>query len=115
VVHYAGVACDLDALGRLGRAAGRGQRPRPVRALARPPARQRSAPWRPRASTTPRTSACGEGGALVLGDRGLHERAEILREKGTNRARFFRGQVDKYTWVDVGSSYLPSEICWPRS
>lgn len=52
----------------------------------------------------------GEGGALVVNDPALVERAEIIREKGTNRARFFRGQVDKYTWVDVGSSYLPSEI-----
>jgi len=53
---------------------------------------------------------CGEGGALLINDPGLVERAEIVREKGTNRSRFFRGQVDKYTWVDVGSSYLPSEI-----
>jgi dTDP-4-amino-4,6-dideoxygalactose transaminase len=53
---------------------------------------------------------CGEGGALLIGDPSLVERAEILREKGTNRSRFFRGQVDRYTWVDVGSSYLPSEI-----
>jgi dTDP-4-amino-4,6-dideoxygalactose transaminase len=53
---------------------------------------------------------CGEGGALVINDPALAERAEIIREKGTNRARFFRGQIDKYSWVDVGSSYLPSEI-----
>ncbi len=53
---------------------------------------------------------CGEGGALVINDPQLVERAEIIREKGTNRSRFFRGQVDKYTWVDVGSSYLPSDI-----
>jgi dTDP-4-amino-4,6-dideoxygalactose transaminase len=53
---------------------------------------------------------CGEGGALLINDPSFIERAEILREKGTNRSRFFRGQVDKYTWVDVGSSYLPSEI-----
>ncbi len=52
----------------------------------------------------------GEGGALVIQDETLLERAEILREKGTNRSKFFRGQVDKYTWVDVGSSYLPSEL-----
>ncbi|HVV85015.1 MAG TPA: dTDP-4-amino-4,6-dideoxygalactose transaminase [Kofleriaceae bacterium] len=54
--------------------------------------------------------SCGEGGALVVNDPALVERAEILREKGTNRARFFRGQVDKYTWVDVGSSYLPADL-----
>lgn len=53
---------------------------------------------------------CGEGGALIINDPALAERAEIIREKGTNRSRFFRGQIDKYTWVDVGSSYLPSEI-----
>lgn len=52
----------------------------------------------------------GEGGALLINDPGLAERAEIIREKGTNRSRFFRGQVDKYTWVDIGSSYLPSDI-----
>ncbi|MCS7011589.1 MAG: dTDP-4-amino-4,6-dideoxygalactose transaminase [Anaerolineales bacterium] len=54
--------------------------------------------------------SCGEGGALLINDPALIERAEILREKGTNRSRFFRGQVDKYTWVDIGSSYLPSDI-----
>ncbi len=53
---------------------------------------------------------CGEGGALVINDPSLVERAEIIREKGTDRSRFFRGQVDKYTWVDVGSSYLPSDL-----
>jgi dTDP-4-amino-4,6-dideoxygalactose transaminase len=52
----------------------------------------------------------GEGGALLLRDDALVARAEILREKGTNRSAFFRGQVDKYTWVDLGSSFLPSEI-----
>jgi dTDP-4-amino-4,6-dideoxygalactose transaminase len=53
---------------------------------------------------------CGEGGALLINEPEFIERAEIIREKGTNRSRFFRGQVDKYTWVDVGSSYLPSDI-----
>lgn len=53
---------------------------------------------------------CGEGGALLINDPKYVERAEIIREKGTNRSRFFRGQVDKYTWVDVGSSYLPSDL-----
>jgi len=53
---------------------------------------------------------CGEGGALLINDLRYAERAEIIREKGTNRSRFFRGQVDKYTWVDLGSSYLPSDI-----
>jgi dTDP-4-amino-4,6-dideoxygalactose transaminase len=53
---------------------------------------------------------CGEGGALLVNDPALADRAEIIREKGTNRNRFFRGQVDKYTWVDIGSSYLPSDL-----
>lgn len=53
--------------------------------------------------------SCGEGGAVLINNPALNDRAEILREKGTNRSRFFRGQVDKYTWVDIGSSYLPSE------
>jgi dTDP-4-amino-4,6-dideoxygalactose transaminase len=53
---------------------------------------------------------CGEGGALIINDDSLIERAEIIREKGTNRSRFFRGQIDKYTWMDIGSSYLPSEL-----
>lgn len=52
----------------------------------------------------------GEGGALLINDRDLVERAEIIREKGTNRSKFFRGQVDKYTWMDAGSSYLPGEL-----
>jgi dTDP-4-amino-4,6-dideoxygalactose transaminase len=53
---------------------------------------------------------CGEGGALIINDACFEERAEIIREKGTNRARFFRGQVDKYSWVDVGSSYVMSDL-----
>jgi len=53
---------------------------------------------------------CGEGGALLSSHKEFIERAEIIREKGTNRSKFFRGQVDKYSWVDIGSSYLPSEI-----
>ena len=54
--------------------------------------------------------SCGEGGALLVNDPQYIGRAEIIREKGTNRSRFFRGQVDKYTWVDIGSSYLPSDM-----
>lgn len=53
---------------------------------------------------------CGEGGALVLSDERYADRAEVVREKGTNRSQFFRGVVDKYRWIDIGSSYLPSEI-----
>jgi dTDP-4-amino-4,6-dideoxygalactose transaminase len=54
--------------------------------------------------------SCGEGGALVVNDPAMEDRAEIVREKGTNRSQFMRGQVEKYTWVDVGSSYLPSDM-----
>jgi dTDP-4-amino-4,6-dideoxygalactose transaminase len=54
--------------------------------------------------------ACGEGGALLINDPDLHERAEIIREKGTDRSKFFRGQINKYGWVDLGSSYLPSDL-----
>lgn len=54
--------------------------------------------------------SCGEGGALLINDPKFIESAEIIREKGTNRSRFFRGEVDKYSWVDLGSSYLPSDI-----
>lgn len=54
--------------------------------------------------------SCGEGGALLVNDPAMVERAMVIREKGTNRSQFFRGQVDKYTWVDIGSSYLPSDI-----
>jgi len=54
--------------------------------------------------------SCGEGGALLINDENFIERAEIIREKGTNRSKFFRGEVNKYSWVDIGSSYLPSDI-----
>ena len=108
-VHYAGVACDLDALTALGvpivedNAHGlfgrwRGRPLGSVGALAT------------QSFHDTKNLGCGEGGALVLNDRTLVERAEILREKGTNRSRFFRGQVDKYTWVDLGSSYLPADL-----
>lgn len=108
-VHYAGVACDLDALTALGvpvvedNAHGlfgswRGRPLGSVGALAT------------QSFHDTKNIGCGEGGALVCNDPRFVERAEILREKGTNRARFFRGQVDKYTWVDLGSSYLPSDL-----
>lgn len=55
-------------------------------------------------------SIAGEGGALLINNSAYAERADITREKGTNRSKFFLGQVDKYTWVDVGSSFLPDEL-----
>jgi dTDP-4-amino-4,6-dideoxygalactose transaminase len=54
--------------------------------------------------------SCGEGGALLINDSQFNQQAEILREKGTNRSQFFRGEIDKYTWVDIGSSYLPADL-----
>ena len=112
-VHYAGVACDMDAICAI--ATRRGI------AIVEDNAHGLFARFRGRPLGTfgalatqsfheTKNINCGEGGALVISDLSLFERAEIIREKGTNRSRFFRGQVDKYTWVDVGSSYLPSDM-----
>jgi dTDP-4-amino-4,6-dideoxygalactose transaminase len=112
-VHYAGVACDMTAIGALARSHG-------LRVIE-DAAQALGATYRGRDLGTLGDLGCwsfhetknfisGEGGALVIQDPELVERAEIVREKGTNRTKFFRGQVDKYTWVDVGSSYLPSEL-----
>lgn len=112
-VHYAGVACDLDAIGAI--AAKHGV---PV---IEDNAHGLFATYRGKPLGTfgvlatqsfheTKNVNCGEGGALVINDPALIERAEIIREKGTNRSRFFRGQVDKYTWVDIGSSWLPSDM-----
>ena len=112
-VHYAGVACEMDAI--LDIAARHGVR------VIEDNAHGLYGRYKNRLLGTmgalatlsfheTKNFTCGEGGALIVNDPSLLERAEILREKGTNRSRFFRGQVDKYTWVDVGSSYLPSEL-----
>ncbi len=112
-VHYAGVGCEMDAISAL--AAERGiavvednahglfgtYRGRPL---------GRFGALATQSFHETKNVICGEGGALVVNDADLLERAEIVREKGTNRARFLRGQVDKYTWVDLGSSYLPSDV-----
>jgi dTDP-4-amino-4,6-dideoxygalactose transaminase len=113
VVHYAGVACAMDAIGEIAR--------RHNLVVVEDNAHGLFGHYKSRplggfgALSTlsfheTKNVTCGEGGALLVNDERYIERAEILREKGTNRARFFRGQVDRYTWVDVGSSYLPSEI-----
>lgn len=112
-VHYAGVGCEMDAI--LDITARHGV------AVVEDNAHGLFAAFRGKNLGTfgvmatqsfheTKNVTCGEGGALVINDPGLVERAEIIREKGTNRARFYRGQVDKYSWVDVGSSYLPSDI-----
>jgi dTDP-4-amino-4,6-dideoxygalactose transaminase len=113
VVHYAGVGCDMDAI-------------MDIAARHNLPVIEDNAHGllgayrqRPLGSTgamaalsfhETKNFTCGEGGALLLNDSRLIERAEILREKGTDRSRFFRGQVDKYGWIDIGSSYLPSDL-----
>ncbi len=113
VVHYAGVACEMDAIGALAKRHGI--------AVVEDNAHGLFGAYRGRPLGSFGTLAtqsfhetknvmCGEGGALVINDESLVGRAEIVREKGTNRARFFRGLVDKYSWVEPGSSYLPSEI-----
>ncbi|TZF91202.1 dTDP-4-amino-4,6-dideoxygalactose transaminase [Lysobacter lacus] len=113
VVHYAGVACEMDAILAVARRHGLH--------VVEDAAQAIFSTYRGRPLGTIGDIGClsfhetkniisGEGGALLLRDPRFAERAEILREKGTDRSRFFRGQVDKYTWVDVGSSYLPGEI-----
>ncbi len=113
VVHYAGVSCDMDAINEI--AARHGL------AVIEDNAHGLGGRYRGRALGSIGTMAtqsfhetknvqCGEGGALVFNDASYFARAEIIREKGTNRSQFFRGMVDKYRWVDLGSSYLPSEI-----
>lgn len=113
VVHYAGVACEMDAILDIARRHGlavvedaaqgimSSYRGRPLGALGELGAFS---------FHETKNIISGEGGALICRDDTYCERAEIIREKGTNRSKFFRGQVDKYTWVDVGSSYLPGEI-----
>jgi dTDP-4-amino-4,6-dideoxygalactose transaminase len=113
-VHYAGVSCAMNRIGEIARKHG-------LRVIE--DAAQGVNSWyNGRALGSigdlgtysfheTKNYICGEGGALCVNDPVLVERAEILRDKGTNRRQFFRGQTDKYTWVDVGSSYVPSEIC----
>jgi dTDP-4-amino-4,6-dideoxygalactose transaminase len=112
-VHYAGVACEMDPILEVARAAGA--------AVVEDNAHGLFGAYQGRPLGTLGALAtlsfhetknlfCGEGGALLVNDPDLAARAEILREKGTDRSRFFRGEVDRYTWVDVGSSYLPSDL-----
>lgn len=113
VVHYAGVGCEMDAIVRTAAEHGLAIVEDNAHGLFGQYRGQRLGSFGVMSTLSfheTKNLTCGEGGALVLNDVRLVERAEILREKGTNRARFFRGQVDRYTWVDVGSSYLPSEI-----
>ncbi len=112
-VHYAGVACEMDAISTVAEKYG-------LRVIE-DAAQGVMAKYKGRYLGTLGDFGCysfhetknysmGEGGAIVINDPAFIERAEILREKGTNRSKFFRGQVDKYTWVDFGDSFLPSEL-----
>ena len=112
-VHYAGVGCEMDAIREIARsralmviedaaqALGSTYKNRPLGSLGNLGAIS---------FHETKNVISGEGGALVINDEALAERAEVLWEKGTNRSRFLRGEVDKYTWVDVGSSFLPGEL-----
>jgi len=112
-VHYAGVGCEMDAI--LAEAGRHGA------AVIEDNAHGLFGKFKGRYLGTfgavaalsfheTKNFSCGEGGALIVNDPAYIERAEILREKGTNRSRFFRGEIDKYTWVDVGSSYVLSDL-----
>ena len=112
-VHYAGVACEMDTIMEIAN--------RHNLLVIEDAAQGLMASYKGRALGSighlgaysfheTKNVISGEGGALLVNDPSLVARAEIIREKGTNRSQFFRGQVDKYTWVDVGSSYLPGEI-----
>lgn len=112
-VHYAGIGCEMDAIMDI---AGRHNV-----YVVEDAAQGVNARYRDKYLGTigdigtysfheTKNYICGEGGAIVLNNEKFIERAEIIREKGTNRSKFFRGEVDKYTWVDIGSSFLPSDI-----
>jgi dTDP-4-amino-4,6-dideoxygalactose transaminase len=112
-VHYAGVACEMDTIMEIAR--------RHKLLVIEDAAQGVMASYKGRALGSIGDLGCfsfhetkniisGEGGALLINNPAFVERAEMIREKGTNRSKFFRGQVDKYSWVDVGSSYLPGEI-----
>ncbi len=112
-VHYAGIACDLDAIADIARRANAIVIEDAAQSLLSTHAgRPLGSIGRMAALSFHETKnvTSGEGGALLINDPDLLDRAEVIREKGTDRSRFFRGQVDKYTWTDVGSSYLPPEI-----
>jgi dTDP-4-amino-4,6-dideoxygalactose transaminase len=112
-VHYAGVGCDMERIGEIAGRRGITVVEDNAHGLFGARAGRLLGTWGKMATLSfheTKNFSCGEGGALVINDASLVTRAEIIREKGTNRKRFFRGEVDKYTWVDIGSSYLPSDL-----
>ena len=113
VVHYAGVACEMDPILELAAKHGIAVVEDNAHGLFGKYQGKYLGTFGSLATQSfheTKNFTCGEGGALFINDPRYIERAEIIREKGTDRSRFFRGQVDKYTWVDIGSSYLPSDI-----
>jgi dTDP-4-amino-4,6-dideoxygalactose transaminase len=113
VVHYAGVGCEMDTILKIANRHGLKVVEDAAQAImSRYKGRPLGAIGDLGALSFHETKniISGEGGALLCRDAEMGERAEIVREKGTNRSRFFRGQVDKYTWVDIGSSFLPGEV-----
>lgn len=112
-VHYAGVGCSMDAVLSIARRHGLAVVEDNAHGLF---GKYRGQPlgtfgcMATQSFHETKNVSCGEGGALLINDPAFIERAEIIREKGTNRKRFFRGLVDKYTWVDIGSSFLPSDL-----
>lgn len=112
-VHYAGVGCEMDEILKLANEAGVAVVEDNAHGLCGKYRGKRLGTFGEMATQSfheTKNVTCGEGGALLINDARFIERAEIIREKGTNRSRFFRGQVDKYTWVDVGSSYVMSDV-----
>jgi len=112
-IHYAGVAAEMDSLMAIAKKHGLRvveDAAQAVNAYYKGRALGSIADLGTYSFHETKNYICGEGGALCINDPKLVERAEILRDKGTNRRKFFRGEVDKYTWVDIGSSYVPSEI-----
>lgn len=113
VVHYAGVGCEMGAIGGIAARYGIPVVEDNAHGLFGKYRNQWLGSFGCLAAQSfheTKNVTCGEGGAILMNDPSYIERAEILREKGTDRSRFFRGQLDKYTWVDIGSSYLPSDI-----
>ena len=112
-VHYAGVACDMEAIGRIAERHGVLLIEDAAQALMAAYKGKPLGSFGALAAVSfheTKNIISGEGGALLINDARLVERAEVIREKGTDRSRFYRGEVDKYTWVDIGSSFLPGEV-----
>jgi dTDP-4-amino-4,6-dideoxygalactose transaminase len=113
VVHYAGVGCDMVEITRIATKYGLAVVEDNAHGLFGRFQGQWLGTFAPLATLSfheTKNFSCGEGGALVINDPQLVSRAEIIREKGTDRSKFLRGEVDKYTWLDVGSSYVPSDL-----